>query len=72
MTSPLAECTRVTRTFGQFTAVDNVDLQVSPGEIVGLLGANSAGKTTLIRLRRPARRGAGSATCLKGLASMTT
>ena len=36
--------------FGQFTAVDRVDLQVNAGEIVGLLGANGAGKTTLIRL----------------------
>jgi ABC-2 type transport system ATP-binding protein/ribosome-dependent ATPase len=36
--------------FGDFTAVDGVDLDVASGEVVGLLGANGAGKTTLIRM----------------------
>jgi ABC-2 type transport system ATP-binding protein len=50
MTTPLAQSIGATRTFGRLTAVDNVDLEVAPGEVVGLLGANGAGKTTLIRM----------------------
>jgi ABC-2 type transport system ATP-binding protein len=36
--------------FGDFTAVDKVTFNVSPGEIFGFLGANGAGKTTTIRV----------------------
>ncbi len=36
--------------FGPFAAVDSVDLAVDGGEVVGLLGSNGAGKTTVIRL----------------------
>lgn len=46
----LAETRHVTMQFGHFTAVDSVSLAVSTGEVVGLLGANGAGKTTVIRL----------------------
>jgi len=42
--------TGLTKQFGTFTAVRNVDLRVVHGEIYGLLGANGAGKTTTIRM----------------------
>ncbi|MDR3049808.1 MAG: ABC transporter ATP-binding protein [Elusimicrobiota bacterium] len=35
--------------FGSFTAVDNISFSVGKGEIFGFLGANGAGKTTVIR-----------------------
>jgi ABC-2 type transport system ATP-binding protein len=40
----------LTRRFGEHLALDDLDLEVEPGEAFGLLGANGAGKTTFIRL----------------------
>ena len=40
----------LTKRFGDKTVVDNVDLNVKRGEIVGFLGPNGSGKTTTIRL----------------------
>lgn len=40
----------LTRTFGDFTAVDHIDLNVKQGEIFGFLGANGAGKTTAMKM----------------------
>jgi ABC-2 type transport system ATP-binding protein len=40
----------LTRKFGEFVAVDHIDLSVDYGEIFGFLGANGAGKTTAIRM----------------------
>ncbi len=49
-TVPLAEARSLTRRFGTIVAVDAVHLTVRRGEVVGLLGANGAGKTTVIRM----------------------
>ena len=40
----------LTKQYGRFTAVDGIDLEVTPGEIHGFLGPNGAGKTTSIRM----------------------
>jgi ABC-2 type transport system ATP-binding protein len=47
---PVIEARELVRTFGQFRAVDRVTFNVHPGEIFGLLGANGAGKTTVIKM----------------------
>lgn len=44
------QTTGLTRRFGDFLAVDRIQITVQPGEVFGLLGANGAGKTTAIRL----------------------
>jgi ABC-2 type transport system ATP-binding protein len=40
----------LTKRYGSFTAVDDLNLQLSEGEIFGFLGPNGAGKTTTIRM----------------------
>ena len=41
---------QLTKTFGDFTAVDAITMQVEKGEIFGFLGANGAGKTTAMKM----------------------
>ena len=47
---PLLRARGLRVTFGGITAVNDVDLDIAPGEIVGIIGPNGAGKTTLLDL----------------------
>jgi sulfate transport system ATP-binding protein len=44
------EAINITKRFGQFTALDHVDLTIPSGELVALLGPSGSGKTTLLRI----------------------
>jgi ABC-2 type transport system ATP-binding protein len=48
--SDVVQLRGVSKRFGDFTALDGIDLTVSPGEIRGFLGPNGAGKTTAMRI----------------------
>jgi len=48
--TPAIDTTALTRRFGEFTAVDNVNLTVEAGQFFGFLGPNGAGKSTTIKM----------------------
>jgi ABC-2 type transport system ATP-binding protein len=50
MTTNAVQATGLVKTFGDFRAVDGIDLEVRQGEIFGVLGPNGAGKTTMLNM----------------------
>ena len=49
-TDDVIKVEKLTKRFGNFTAVDGISFTVKRGEIFGFLGANGAGKTTAMRM----------------------
>jgi len=50
MTESVVVVENLTRRFGEFVAVDHINFEVKPGEVIGYLGPNGSGKTTTIRM----------------------
>ncbi len=50
MNDPIISLNNLTKKYGNFTALNNVDLDFPRGKIIGLLGPNGSGKTTMIKL----------------------
>lgn len=48
MSTPVLQVTDLTKTFGGFVALNQVNLHLGPGERLGLIGPNGSGKTTMI------------------------
>src|SRR5690242_4317174 len=48
--NPAVHAEGLVKAFGDFRAVDGIDLEVRQGEIFGVLGPNGAGKTTMLRM----------------------
>ncbi len=47
---PIIQVKNLTKTFGDKTVVDKLDMQIEPGQLYGFLGPNGSGKTTAIRM----------------------
>ena len=50
MSSKLIDAKNLKKSFGEFIAVDHIDLSVLRGEVVGFLGPNGAGKSTTMKM----------------------
>jgi ABC-2 type transport system ATP-binding protein len=50
MNEAVIKVENLTRRFGDFIAVDHINFEIQPGEVVGYLGPNGSGKTTTIRM----------------------
>jgi ABC-2 type transport system ATP-binding protein len=70
----MIELRSLTKRYGTFTAVNNVDLDVPRGELFGFLGPNGAGKTTTLRMIAGILRPTSGTVCVAGidLASQST
>jgi ABC-2 type transport system ATP-binding protein len=64
---PMIQVRNLVKTFGSFTAVDNISFDVQTGEIFAFLGPNGAGKTTTIQMLTTLLRPTGGTILIDGL-----
>ncbi len=67
MADPIIQIEKLTKRFGDFTALKRCELSIEQGEVFGLLGPNGAGKSTLLRLVMGFIRPTEGRASLKGL-----
>lgn len=63
----MLEVTNISKSFGEFNAVDSVSFRANDGEITGLLGPNGAGKTTCLRILYGLLKPSGGAATIDGV-----
>ena len=63
---PLIELSGVTKRFGNFSALDGIDLQIEEAESVGIIGDNGAGKSTLVKVLSGVYRPSGGVMKFRG------
>jgi len=56
MNQTVIELTNISKTYGDVKAVDGITLQVKKGEVLGIIGANGAGKSTTLEIMMGIRR----------------
>lgn len=61
VTKNIIELEKLSKKFGQFEALEEIDLTLAPAEILGFIGPNGAGKSTTIRIILGLLKGKGSA-----------
>jgi ABC-2 type transport system ATP-binding protein len=63
----MIDVAQLSRAYGNFLAADSVSFKIQPGEIVGLLGHNGAGKTTIMKMLSGYLEPSSGSICIDGL-----
>ena len=63
----MIEVSHLRKTYGAFTAVDDISFKLAPGDILGFLGPNGAGKSTTMKMLTGYLRPSGGSVTIRGL-----